>query len=307
MKSTNGVRRGFTLVELLVVIAIIGVLVALLLPAVQQAREAARRMQCSNNLKQIGLGMHNYHDTFNSFPAGTYACCWGTWQVAMLPFIEQNNLYEQYNINDKFVTSTSRYSGSDNTDVTTVRLDAFTCPSDTPNKPLSSGITSHNYGANFGNTGYAQQADLNGVIFRQAPFSYISNNATPKYYGFQSIVDGTSNTLLVAEKLQGTGQDLRAFSWWGDGSSFTTYLPPNSTQPDRIYSASYCNNLPEANLPCDVTTASAPTMFAARSRHPGGVQVALCDGSARFVAETIQIDIWRGLSTTHGQEVLGDF
>lgn len=305
MKSVQGIRHGFTLVELLVVIAIIGVLIALLLPAVQQAREAARRMQCSNNLKQIGLAMHNYHDTYNSFPAGAYGCCWGTWQVSILPYIEQNNLYENYNITDKYVTSASRYSGSDNTDVTRVRIDPLTCPSDMPNTPISS-ITSHNYAANYGNTGYAQQTTLNGVTFAGAPFEYVSGGGN-EFHGFKDVVDGTSNTLMVAEVLQGQKSDLRGFSWWGDASSFTTYLAPNSTEADRIYTSGYCNNLPQLNLPCAVSTSAAPTMFASRSRHPGGVQVTLCDGSSRFIAETIQINIWRGLSTTLGQEVIAEF
>src|SRR5207253_1933226 len=95
-KSTN-LKSGFTLVELLVVIAIIGVLVALLLPAVQMAREAARRSQCSNNLKQLGLAVTQYADQFRgAFPVGSYACCSGTWQVALLPYIEQKSLFEQY-------------------------------------------------------------------------------------------------------------------------------------------------------------------------------------------------------------------
>ncbi len=297
--------RGFTLVELLVVIAIIGVLIALLLPAVQQAREAARRMQCSNNLKQLGLAIHNYHDTYNSFPGGTYGCCWGTWQVSILPYIEQSAMYENYNITDKFATSDSRYSGADNTDVTTIELDALTCPSDTPNRPLGS-VTSHNYGANYGNTGYAQ-GTVNSVTFKGAPFAYVSTNSPDKYFGFRDITDGTANTILFAEKLQGEGKDLRAYSWWGDGSSVTGYQTPNSTEPDRIYDAGYCNNLPQKNLPCDVSTSSAPTMFAARSRHPGGVQVTLCDGSARFIAETIQVDTWRNLMATQDGAVLGDF
>src|SRR5512134_1942205 len=90
-------RRGFTLVELLVVIAIIGILIALLLPAVQAARESARRTQCNNNLKQIALGMHNYADTYGgTFPVGEYSCCWGTWLVGLLPYVEQKTLYDQY-------------------------------------------------------------------------------------------------------------------------------------------------------------------------------------------------------------------
>ncbi|PQO34661.1 DUF1559 domain-containing protein [Bremerella cremea] len=308
MKSTKEVRHGFTLVELLVVIAIIGVLIALLLPAVQQAREAARRMQCSNNHKQIGLAMHNYHDTYNSFPAGTYGCCWGTWQVSILPYVEQNNLYENYNVDDKY-GSAPRYGSTENLDVTSQRLEAFTCPSDTPNAPLGTAplaITSHNYAANYGNTGYAQQANLNGEVFGGAPFEYVSGGSN-EYYGFKDIVDGTSNTLLAAEVLQGQSRDLRGFTWWGDASSFTAYLPPNASEPDRIYSSSYCNSLPQLNLPCDVSTSSAPTMFAARSRHPGGVQVTLCDGSSRFIAETIRLDVWRYLATTRGREVVSEF
>src|SRR6476659_4602072 len=90
-------KKAFTLVELLVVIAIIGVLVALLLPAVQAARESARRTQCTNNLKQVALALHNYGDTYKSaFPVGEYSCCWGTWLVALLPYIEQQSLYDQY-------------------------------------------------------------------------------------------------------------------------------------------------------------------------------------------------------------------
>src|SRR5437016_1304424 len=97
MFVSRNLKRAFTLVELLVVIAIIGVLVALLLPAVQMARESARRTQCSNNLKQLGVGMTQYADTFRgAFPVGSYACCWGTWQVAMLPYVEQKSLFDQY-------------------------------------------------------------------------------------------------------------------------------------------------------------------------------------------------------------------
>jgi len=298
--------RGFTLVELLVVIAIIGILIALLLPAVQQAREAARRMQCSNNLKQLGLAIHNYHDTHNSFPGGVYESVWGTWQVAILPYIEQSAMYENYNVDDKFVTNQSKYSGSDNTDVTTIQLDALTCPSDTPNLPLSTPITSHNYGANFGNTS-SYQGTVNGVTFKGAPFAQVYRNSSNAYFGFRDITDGTANTILFAEKLQGEGKDLRGFSWWGDGCAVSGYLTPNSTEADRIYDANYCNNLPQKNLPCSAATTSAPIMCAARSRHPGGVQVTLCDGSTRFIAETIQVDTWRNLTATQDGGVLGDF
>lgn len=302
-------KRGFTLVELLVVIAIIGVLIALLLPAVQQAREAARRMQCSNNLKQLGIAMHNYHDTFQTFPVGSYACCYGTWQVAILPFIEQSAMYNIYHHDNKFEDSSYRYGMATNFPVTTSRIAALTCPSDTPNAPIGTApnqLTSHNYVVNFGNTNYSQ-GTVNGVTFKGAPFTiHASDTQTDRSYGFRHISDGTSNTMLMAEVLQGTGKDLRGFSWWSVGTNFSAYLGPNSSQPDNMDSAGNCVNTPQANLPCTVATSSNPIMTASRSRHPGGIQAVLCDGSVRFFAETINIDSWRALASTQGGEVITD-
>ncbi|MEO8495050.1 MAG: DUF1559 domain-containing protein [Planctomycetota bacterium] len=301
-------RHAFTLVELLVVIAIIGILVALLLPAVQAAREAARRMQCGNNLKQIGLAIHNYHDTYKTFPAGAWGCCWGTWMISIQPFLEQSALHDRYSSKNKFgiPIDDSRYNHAINLPVTTTRLAAHTCPSDQPNAPFSN-ITNHNYAANYGNTSYSAQANLNGVIFAEAPFALVSPTTLSKIVGFAAIKDGTSNTFLIGEVLQGRGSDLRGFVWWGDASSFTTYLPPNTLLPDRIYTAGYCNNMPVQKLPCAVSSTTDPTMFALRSWHPGGVQVALVDGSTRFVADTIALNTYRGLSTSQGGEAIGDY
>src|SRR2546429_3627290 len=140
-------KRAFTLVELLVVIAIIGVLVALLLPAVQSARESARRTHCHNHLKQVTLAVHNYADTYRgAFPAGEYGCCWGTWLVALLPYVEQQNLYEQYkyfgaiDINGGNPDVTTRYGGALNLPVTRTQIKTYTCPSD--QKALSVGLRS---------------------------------------------------------------------------------------------------------------------------------------------------------------------
>jgi prepilin-type N-terminal cleavage/methylation domain-containing protein len=312
---------GFTLVELLVVIAIIGILIALLLPAVQAAREAARRSQCLNNLKQLGLAMHNFHDAKKTLPAGTgpNPCCWGTWQCLVLPYMEQENvsaLYQNWGGDD---TTGPRYSGSPNTkNVTNVRFNTLTCPSDMPNAPFSN-LTNHNYAANFGNTSYSQKKNLNGVNFQGAPFGrakYISADENITYTNevgkkvrpsrgtpMNEILDGLSNTVLMAEVLQGQEKDLRGFTWWGDAAGFTSYLPPNSTTPDRIYSSTYCKSKPKLNLPCAVSNTTNPTMFASRSRHPGGVQVVMGDGSGRFVGTNVSIKLWRGATTSKGREV----
>jgi prepilin-type N-terminal cleavage/methylation domain-containing protein len=154
--------RGFTLIELLVVIAIIAILIALLLPAVQQAREAARRSQCKNNLKQLGLAMHNYHDVHNKFPVGHYSCCWGTWMVAILPYIEQAQLFSLYQNSGGNDATGPRYGAAPNsTLVTNRRLSALSCPSDKDSRPIGN-ITSHNYVVNFGNTSLGQ-VTVNGV------------------------------------------------------------------------------------------------------------------------------------------------
>jgi prepilin-type N-terminal cleavage/methylation domain-containing protein len=304
-RRSYGLRRGFTLVELLVVIAIIAVLIGLLLPAVQSAREAARRSSCSNKLRQVGLAMHLYNDSLQALPPGRgpSGCCWGTWAVLVLPYFEEAAIAAQYvNWGGNDTTNGGhRYGGGPNLAVTRIRYDILTCPSDQPNAPISS-ITSHNFAVNHGNTGYGQST-VNGVVFRGAPFGQAASASKAKIgKTLAEITDGTSKTLMVAEVLQGSGSDLRGFIWWGDASGFSTYLAPNSDLPDRIYTAGFCRNEPLRNLPCGVSSGTDPTMFAARSRHPGGIQAAMCDGSTAFVSESVDIDTWRALSTTQGGE-----
>ena len=207
-------RNGFTLIELLVVIAIIAVLIALLLPAVQAAREAARRSQCVNNLKQIGLAMHNYQEAVSTLPPGRKGWGWGTWQMYILPYLEQPAPYNAYNQmgdsrNDVTLDSLLLYMGPVNSTVTTVRLNILTCPSDVPNAPLEE-VTSHNYACNYGNTDLYQDADLGGVLFGGAPFTDIGADPTGQTpgqptVGFAQFRDGTSNTVLAAEVVQGRG------------------------------------------------------------------------------------------------------
>jgi len=313
----NRSRRAFTLIELLVVIAIIGILIGMLLPAVQKVREAASKSACSNNLKQLGLAFHNYSEGNEGLPAvmGQNGCCWGTWQVLILPFIEQDNAYKLYQnwggsdtVSSNFPapsTARPRYGSAPNTtNVTARRYKILTCPSDTPNAPIGA-ITNHNYAVNVGNTSGYQQQTLNGVLHGGSPFPWPAfAGGTQKKVTIQSIRDGSSNTMLAAEVIQGQGSDLRGFMWWGDAAGFTTYLAPNSTLPDVIYTPGYCQQIP-ANPPCTgVPTATNPSMFGARSRHSGGLQALMGDGSVRFVSNSINLATWRAMSTTLGGEVV---
>jgi prepilin-type N-terminal cleavage/methylation domain-containing protein/prepilin-type processing-associated H-X9-DG protein len=321
----NTKRHAFTLVELLVVIAIIGVLVALLLPAVQTAREAARRSQCQNNLKQIGLAMHNYEDTFKALPGGVgrWGCCWGTWQVRVLPFMEQKNLSDLYQNSDGNDATGIRYGAAPNsTNVTTKRIKSLTCPSDKPNAPISN-ITNHNYAVNFGNTSFFQ-ATLSGVPFLGAPFRAYPGSTSDdgpinsaqvatfvNVYGvpvrLAEITDGTSNTLMIAEVRQGQGNDLRGFTWWGGASGIVTSFPPNTSLQDAVTGGNCQNNL-LTNPPCNAlpATQTAPRRMAARSRHPSGVQVTYCDGHVAFVPNTINFNLWQAIGSAHGGESVGD-
>jgi prepilin-type N-terminal cleavage/methylation domain-containing protein/prepilin-type processing-associated H-X9-DG protein len=315
--------RGFTLIELLIVIAIIAVLVALLLPAVQGAREASRRAQCLNHLKQIALAMHHYHDAHGVLPPGKKGCCWGTWLVYTLPYLEQQSLFNAWNscgINAPGVPEgydlDLRYFGVANRTVTSTRIGVYLCPSDQTNAPITAAMngftyacTSQNYAANFGNT-IVIQTDFQGIRFGGAPLvdigsplgDYDQPGRPP--VGFNTIIDGLSNSLLISEVVVGQGQDLRGFSWWGDAATFEAFLPPNSSFPDVIFSAYYCINR-SPNPPCIGATTALPENYAARSRHPGGVNVAMCDGSVRFVKNGIDVRTWRALSTTAGVEVVG--
>jgi prepilin-type N-terminal cleavage/methylation domain-containing protein/prepilin-type processing-associated H-X9-DG protein len=318
MRSTRG---GFTLVELLVVIAIIGILIALLLPAVQAAREAARRAQCTNNLKQMGLGVHNYESVHRAFPAGNYQSVHGTWLVGLLPYVEEINLFKQYKgfgCYFGYPDTSIRYGSSVNLPVTTTQLPVYTCPSDTitASPDRYSGITFHNYVGNYGNTSRGRITPFRGLTFGGAPFievmgqgissGYIDfDGKYPQVVKFRDVTDGLSRTLLFSETVQGLGNDLRGFAWWGGACHFETYLPPNASDPDVTEGAGWCDTTIPSNPPCvGRSGASNPECLAARSRHPGGVMTCFCDGSCRFTAETIDLNVWRSMGTTQGGETL---
>jgi prepilin-type N-terminal cleavage/methylation domain-containing protein/prepilin-type processing-associated H-X9-DG protein len=320
----RGHERGFTLIELLVVIAIIAVLIGLLLPAVQKVREAANRSQCQNNLKQMGVAMHNYHDQYRRLPPQQAAgsCCYGTWQMAILPFVEQDQLWKAYTNYGNTLGTAQTYEQGSNILVTSVRLPTFTCPSDFPSGGKTKGfnggnytLTQHNYLVNVGNIDYSQgadgalpdQANYPGLTFLGAPFGHqIKVRLT-------DIRDGTSTTLMGAEIKIGQGADYRGLTWWAEGSGFTTYRTPNSPLTDYISNgngAPGCVSTPQnpLNSLCqNFTPGPNFNVFAARSRHAGGVNALLCDGSVRFVADSIAWATWLALGTSKGGEVVGDY
>jgi len=318
----NNEKRGFTLVELLVVIAIIGVLVALLLPAVQAAREAARRAQCVNNLKQLGIGMQNYHDIHRQLPMGNVSCCWGTWQMSILPFIEQQQLADLYQFvpkDEEVLLYKYRYEIEDDTStppitnlrVVTSRIGTLTCPSDEPQRD-GRNITAHNYAVNYGNTNHVgvdhhSPFSPEWVPHIRGPFNghdWIAH--TGAEVAFREITDGLSNTMLAAEVIQGQNGDNRGFTWWGWSAGFETYDIPNATGPDFMQGASDC--VPEdPNPPCEGESQRNRKKAAARSRHPSGVNVVMCDGSVQFVTDSIELGVWRAASSIDGEEILQDF
>ena len=326
--------RGFTLVELLVAMAVISLLVAFLLPAVITAREAARRAQCTNNLKQIGLAMHDYHDQLGTLPPGAKGCCWGTWILFILPSLEQDHLYNAWNFAGNALCDQSvqvgmfRYNGAANSTVTSSRVATYLCPSDFDrSQPFDgTGVTSQNYLVNFGNTISNQPRFYlycgTKMPFLSAPFTdmgapdpditsatqYTQSAGTVNFSG---ITDGLSNTMLVSETVVGRGGDRRGFSWWGYATQFTALQPPNSSSPDVLQSSRYCGDVPP-NPPCagatggrtgDVYTGLG-LVNTPRSMHSGGVNVGMADGSVRLIKNTTNVSVFRALSSAAGNEVL---
>ena len=296
-------REGFTLIELLVVIAIIAVLIALLLPAVQSAREAARRIQCTNNVKQLGLALHNYHDVHGRFAAGSITVAITPsrdyrqpFLPSLLRFLEQGTLASSYNFDQSF------QHGSNDTTRST-RVAAFDCPSDQQilfiNSDGGNVDVKGSYGINWGQNTYGEP----GLA---APFA-LNYGAS-----LAEIVDGTSNTFLMAELIQlpqPAGQpvntiDRRGRMWSDQPSShqISTRNGPNSQVPDL--GACWPATDPR-KAPCTRRTGQGPTHYlASRSKHPGGVNVLLGDGSVRFIKDSISIPTWRALSSIAGGEVI---
>lgn len=305
-------RRGFTLVELLVVIAIIGILIAMLLPAVQAAREAARRMQCCNNLKQLAIGMHNYHSSFGTLPfgakhsEGTLASEFG-WYSQIGGYIGEQVWFDSINFEVSF-------SHASNFVARKYKVPLMGCPScgitvQHPGNPRWHRVKG-NYAVNFGNTNYGQTTK-NEVEFQGAPFTRGDS------YKFKSITDGLSNTLLMAEiisTIDGPDSGTPYDDWWGPlsetstsegGQAFETWMTPNSSSPDEAVRKCPPPEALNGISGCTIVGADYGLLsFASRSHHPGGVNASLCDGSVRFFDDAIDWFVWRALSTAKGGEAV---
>ena len=299
-KQRASARRAFTLIELLVVIAIIAILVALLLPAVQQAREAARRTQCKNNLKQIGVALHNYHDIHQSLPPGYQMVHEGVpevdegsngagWAARILPMMEQRNLYDLFDANvgvDQPVNEEFRMTS----------LDMYLCPSDIgpetweiaeeddPDTKITE-LARANYVGNYGSTefeghdhGNAGGGHAHDDEGGPGPFR---DNAVVR---FRDILDGTSNTFFVGERRTLNGTDW--FSTW------VGVIEHGEEAPIRILGITdHTPNHPDLHFD-DFS-----------SQHPGGSQFLMGDGHVKFISENIDLHAYQAMSTVAGGEI----
>lgn len=330
--TRKGRWRGFTLIELLVVIAIIAILIALLLPAVQQAREAARRTQCKNNMKQLGIALHNYHDTHTSFPqlrvlrqnAGFFSCPnWVrgsgfSWRVMILPYMEQANIYNRLSMTTMGGHSCFPDGNPENNpNLAGVFIDGFVCPSD--DRPRI---------GNRGPTNYAALSSSNHLHrFRIWGDQDRPTAGVIEEFGsrMRDVVDGTSNTMMVGEVYRGdlirrhgggprdvTGNGNRCRDWvytsnWceADGTA-----PPNTAHPSKPRNQN--GALDPAATPIEFSWNDPVNHGNTRqvngrarpmsSNHIGGCQVLLTDGSVKFLSENVDITLLQNSITRQGRE-----
>lgn len=331
-------RQGFTLIELLVVIAIIAILIGLLLPAVQKVREAASRMQCSNNLKQMGLALHNFADktngqlpaaiihsgrrnsTTNPVYCGPEVCYKGqsyavynhSGFVALLPYIEQDNLFRQYDY-QRVGSSSSPYgvpigpdggTANPNRAVASEKIKVYSCPSDEDPPTVNSGaggtdfyertnLRRSNY---MFNSGSSTDYDGDYGTLASTTRGVFGNNGAASIATMQ---DGTSNTIAIGESRQ-LHTSTSYGPYWGAGTHTAVH--------GRIYnSASYTPNAPYGNCPGS-STKKCQYAWGLGSYHTGGINVVMCDGSVRFIRDAIAPVTWGQLGTPNGGEVVsGDF
>lgn len=282
-------RRAFTLIELLVVIAIIAILIALLLPAVQQAREAARRSSCKNNMKQIGLAMHNYHDVYTSLPIGLKSSGLMSPLVAILPFLDQANLQNLYDFD-------LSYNDPANLDAINKTIPVYLCPS----MVLQRAVPLVTCGEDGGPTSYALSTGSDDTGDNGLFEGYNGFYAPSRTYKFRDITDGLSNTILAGEMNFGM-EDYTWSSCSGNASLVGTSRWGYSRWASAYPGAALANTDGEFN-------ASNHANFSVwRSDHVGGAHFLLADGAVRFVSENIDADKLDALATRAGGEVIGEF
>ncbi len=314
-------KSGFTLVELLVVIAIIGILIALLLPAVQAAREAARRSECTNKIKQIGIALHNYVDTYRVFPCGSLRIDWISglnswetqhisWHARILAFLEQRQIYDQIPWGVYLSWDASRSTIGNQ--LYKMHLSTFRCPSDPASRwddMSKEGPT--NYVGCSGSEIYMGRPGSDSSM-NPLKLGLVRENFFPT---FANITDGSSNTMAVSECLVGTPYTCRSsctnVTATNAGTDGVTLTADQDTTRGGSWYKGYGASWPYNTLlgPNDKLTQNHEYMsssntgsYAARSKHPGGVNVGMADGSVRFVSDTIDKTIWQAASTIAGGE-----
>lgn len=301
-------RRGFTLVELLVVIAIVGILIGMLLPAVQMFREAARRTSCMNNMRQVALATHNFESAHQLLPfatrdqmAGDDSDTWGTGFIQIMPFLERDDIARRWDPNERRnSTVDSDGVGFSNADLTQLTIPTYTCPSMLlPSQPLAENRAPCSYLFSAGTQDVAllhyarfygiDEPNFNGAII---PTRKDPNDSSSPNFNVEttmgSISDGTSNTYLLGE---------------------TDFQPKGvpSTEYGGVWSFGYIGySWGTTHHPFNRHDNSTTVYGAFRSQHPGGASFALCDGSVRFVGETIDQSIYDGLATRSGGEVVSE-
>ncbi len=337
--NPNRKQMGFTLIELLVVIAIIAILIALLLPAVQQAREAARRTQCKNNLKQIGLALHNYMDVHNTLPSGgvygeSVSMLWSA-QTMILPFLDQGNLRGLINTNFPLLMTVGGQSNQvhpDNAAGVKTHLAVYKCPTDPGGVFDDDRFAPTNYLTCMGSgvNGGIDMRSETGVL----PDGSFYRNSRTRAADF---VDGMSNTIVMAERTIGQGGTvaastpataldprkvtLLAIDWAVPGTipideaSHCNSASPSawlSTANHRyvegaLSSALYNHHFPPNYKGFDCIRNYSTGYKSARSYHTGIVNTLLGDGAVRSVSDSVDLTLWKALSTRAGQEIVGEF
>jgi prepilin-type N-terminal cleavage/methylation domain-containing protein/prepilin-type processing-associated H-X9-DG protein len=335
--------HGFTLIELLVVIAIIAILIALLLPAVQAAREAARRMQCLNNMKQVGIALLNHHNSQMIFPSGTAGprktstggAIWSGWTglFQILPYLEEGLVEEAIDYDDDFM---GYYSDSNNRVVMAKPIRPYICPSDDTrgrvlriwnpygfDTPRSRSNVVLNFGKgdpdNSGR-GFLWNCNFPSPQNRDPPEEELENGGPFRFHHGRKIrefMDGTSNTVVASEVISGKHDNnpptnppgpynyRGTWAWPFWGADYQHVNTPNSSAPDHMR---ICGD-PALELNCTIHISGVQTgqctgHVAARSEHPGGVNALSCDGHVAFYSDSIDLSIWQALATIDGGEVI---